>query len=168
MKKSVKGLVLAGLALGAALGMAGTLVAADNVRAVLWAIDGTALVVATTLLALEYFRKGKELVAAGFVVYGIGEAVMLGGTASSLAASVPAFAAGTALWAAGLLLTSAAKEFALWARAAGCVAGVLFAVVSLQISWGAGLTPIAKPLPYFAYPFLVATFVGWGWKVARE
>jgi hypothetical protein len=168
MKKTVKGLVLAGLALGAALGMAGTLVAADNVRAVLWAIDGTALVMATVLLALESFRDGKDLVAAGFLVYAMGEAVMLGGTAGSLTASVPAFAAGTALWAAGLAMTSVPKEFALWGRAAGCVAAVLFATVSLRIFWGDGLTPIARPLPYFAYPFLVLTFVGWGWRVAKR
>ena len=168
MRGSVKGLVIAGLALGAVLGMAGTFVTADNVRAVLWAIDGTALVVATVLLALAYFRKGNELVAAGFLVYAIGEAVMLGGTAGSLVASVPAFAAGTALWSAGLLLTCAAKEFALWARAAGCVAAVLFAIVSVRTFWGEGLTPIARPLPYFAYPFLVATFVGWGWRVAER
>lgn len=168
MKSSVKRLVLAGLALGAALGMAGTFVAADNVRALLWAIDGTALVVATVLLALEYFRKGNELVAAGFMVYAIGEAVMLGGTAGSLLASVPSFAAGTALWAAGLLLTSVPREFALWARAAGCVAAVLFACVPLRIFWGELLTPIARPLPYFAYPFLVLTFVGWGWRVVKE
>ena len=123
---------------------------------------------ATVLLALAYFREGKELVAAGFVVYAMGEAVMLGGTAGSLAASVPAFAAGTALWAAGLLLTSVPKEFAVWGRAAGCVAAVLFATVSLQIFWGEGLTPIARPLPYFAYPFLVLTFAGWAWGVVKQ
>ena len=111
--------------------------AADHVRAVLWAVDGTALVMATALMALGYFRKGKELVAAGFVVYAIGEAVMLGGTAGSLAASVPAFAAGTALWGRGCC-DQRAEEFAVWGRAAGCVAAVLFATVSLQIFWGEG------------------------------
>lgn len=168
MQTSVKGLVLAGLALGAALGMAGTFVASDNVRAVLWSIDGTALVVATTLLALHYFGKGSQLVAAGFLVYAIGEAVMLGGTAGSLAASVPSFAAGTALWAAGLLLTCVPREFAPWSRATGCIAALLFATVSLRIFSGDPLTPIARPLPYFAYPFLVLTFAGWAWRVAKN
>jgi hypothetical protein len=72
------------------------------------------------------------------------------------------------LWAAGLLLTSLPKEFAVWARGAGCVAAVLFASVSLRIFWGETVTPVAKPLPYFAYPFLVLAFVGWGWRVAKE
>jgi hypothetical protein len=168
MTSSVKGLVLAGLALGAVLGMAGTFVVADNVRAVLWAVDGTGLIAATVLMALWQFRLGNEVVAAGFVVYAIGEAVMLGGTAMSLEASVPTFAAGTALWAASLLMTSVPKGFTVWGRVAGCVAAVLFASVSARIFWGETVTPVDKPLPYFAYPFLVLTFVGWGWGVVRE
>jgi len=63
-------------------------------------------VVATALRALKFFRKGNDLAAAGFVVFAIGEGVMLVGTATTLAASVPSFAAGTALWSAALLLTS--------------------------------------------------------------
>ena len=168
MKTSVKAIVLAGLALGAALGMAGTFVTADNLRAVLWAVDGTALVAATALMALWQFGKGNEVVAAGFVVYAIGEAVMLGGTSMALEASVPAFAAGTALWSAGLLMTSLPRGFAVWGRATGCIAAVLFASVSLRIFWGETVTPIARPLPYFAYPFLVLTFAGWALGVVRE
>ncbi len=165
--KPQKALVVGGLGVGGTLGMAGTLVADERVRAVLWAIDGTTLVVAASLLALSYFRKGNDVVAAGFLVYALGEAVMLGGTAGDLIVSVPAFAAGTALWSAGLLLTCAPREFALWARAAGLVAATLFAAVSLAIFAGAGMTPLTKPLPYFAYPFLVLTFVGWGMKAAK-
>jgi hypothetical protein len=86
----------------------------------------------------------------------------------SLEASVPTFAAGTALWAAGLLMTSVPKGFPVWARATGCVAALLFATVALEIFWGQTVTPVAKPLPGFAYPFLVLTFVGWGWGVVKE
>src|SRR5437879_4376031 len=103
-----------GLALGAVFGMVGTIVTSQNVRAVAWAIDSTGLVVATSLLTLKFFRKGNDLVAAGFLVFAIGEGVMLSGTAASLAESVPAFAAGTALWSAALLLTSIPSEFAIW------------------------------------------------------
>ena len=168
MTNKGKVVALVGLVLGATLGMAGTLVAAQSVRAVLWAIDGTGLIVATSLLALMQLRKGNDLVAAGFVVYAIGEAVMLGGTALSLEASVPTFAAGTGLWAAALLMTSVPKGFAIWGRAAGCVAAVLFASVSLRIFWGQMITPIDRPLPYFAYPFLVLTFVGWIVGLAKD
>lgn len=32
---------------------------------------------------------------------------------------------------------------------------------------GAALTPLSRPLPFFAYPFLVATLVGWAWEPYR-
>jgi hypothetical protein len=160
--------VLAGLTLGAVLGMAGTMVHQQNVRAVLWAIDGTGLIVATALLALTHFRRGNDLIAGGFLVYAIGEAVMLGGTAMSLDGSVPTFAAGTALWSAALLMTSLPREFAIWSRAAGVIAAILFGIVSLRIFWGEMVTPMSSPLPFFAYPFLVLTFVGWAWSLRRR
>jgi hypothetical protein len=30
------------------------------------------------------------------------------------------------------------------------------------------LTPIARPLPFFAYPFLVLTFLGWIVAIVRQ
>lgn len=167
MQKPLRVVVLAGLILGAVLGMAGTLVSSDVLRAELWAIDGTALVVSTVVLALYFFRQGCDGVAAGFMVYAIGEAVMLGGTAGTLTASVPAFAAGTALWAAGLALTSWPPVMPIWSRATGAVAAILFGFTSLRIFGGTLLTPLSKPFPYFAYPFLVLTFAGWFWKTVK-
>ena len=161
MTRNLRILAVAGLITGAVLGMAGSMVVQSNVRAVCWAIDSTGLIVATSILALAYGRAGRLEIAAGFLVYAIGEAVMLGGTAMSLEASVPAFAAGTALWSASLAITSVPRVFALWTRLAGLVASVLFGVVSLRIFWGAAVTPISRPLPFFAYPFLVLTFIGW-------
>jgi hypothetical protein len=167
MKSQVKFIVVAGLVLGGALGMAGTFVSDDHLRALLWAIDSTGLIAATALLAIRFLRAGEECAAAGFLVYAIGEAVMLGGTAGSLEASVPSFAGGTVLWAAALVLTSIPKVFAIWARIAALIAAALFALVSLRIFAGAEITPLTKPLPYFAYPFLVLTFVGWIWNVVK-
>ena len=167
MRKPLRLVVLTGLVLGASLGMAGTLVSSAVLRAELWAIDGTALVVSTVVLALFFFRQGCDGVAAGFLVYAIGEAVMLGGTANPLAASVPAFAAGAALWAAGLALASWPPVMPLWSRVTGAFASILFGLTSLRIFAGALLTPLSKPFPYFAYPFLVLTFAGWFWKTFK-
>jgi hypothetical protein len=168
MKNPLKIVAVIGIVLGGVLGMLGTMVTAQNVRAISWAIDGTALVVATSILALLYFRKGNECAAAGFLVYAMGEAVMLAGTAGSLEASVPSFAAGTALWSAGLLLTSAPSVFVIWTRFAALIAAILFAITSAQIFWGEPITPIAKPLPYYAYPFLVLTFIGWIYTLLKK
>lgn len=157
-----------GLVAGAVLGMLGTFVSSANVRAEAWTIDGVGLIVATTLLALRSSRQGNDVVAAGFLVYALGESVMSIGNASGLQASIPSFQAGTALWAGGLLLTAAPKVFALGTRLAGAIAAILFAIVSVRIAWGEQITPLAKPLPYFAYPFLVLTFAGWIWHVAKR
>ncbi len=159
MTRNLRILAVVGLVAGAVLGLAGSVVAAANVRAVCWAIDGTGLIVATAILALAHARTGRLEIAGGFLVYAIGEAVMLTGTAMSLDASVPAFAAGAALWSAGLALISVPRVFALWARLAGLVASVLFGVIALRIFWGAVITPISRPLPFYAYPFLVLTFI---------
>ena len=161
MTTNLRILVVAGLVAGGVLGMAGSIVSASDVRAVCWAIDGVGVIIATTILALTFGRAGRLEIAAGFLIYAIGESVMLGGTAMSLEASVPAFAAGTALWSAGLTLTSVPRVFSLWTRLVGLASAVLFGIVSLSIFRGVPLTPVARPLPFFAYPFLVLTFIGW-------
>jgi hypothetical protein len=53
-------------------------------------------------------------------------------------------------------------------RVLGGVAAVLFAVTSARLFGGAPVGPLASPLPFFAYPFLVATLLGWGWIAARK
>jgi hypothetical protein len=156
-----------GLLVGAVFGLAGTLVASPTLQGSLWAIDSVALVVATTLLTLRYFRAGVDVVAAGFLVFAIGEGVLLSGTAAGPTASVPAFAAGTALWAAALALISAPRQLPGWLRVLGGAAACLFAITAGRIYAGAVLLPTSSPLPFFAYPFLGATLLGWAWMLSR-
>jgi len=157
-----------GLLVGAVFGLAGTLVASPELQASLWAIDSVALVIATSLLTLKYLRAGSDLVAAGFLVFTIGEGVLLSGTAAGARASVPAFAAGTALWAAALALINAPRLLPGWLRLLGGAAAGLFAITAGRIYAGEVLLPTASPLPFFAYPFLVVTLVGWAWMLLRE
>lgn len=168
MKSSLNKLAVIGLAMGSIFGMAGALVVQDAVRNTLWAIDALGLIMATSLLALKFFRRGNEEVAAGFLIFAIGEAVMLGGTAASLRQSIPAFAAGTGLWAMALLLISVPPVFSLAVRLVGLIASVLFFIVSFSIFSGHPLSPLSQPLPFFAYPVLVLTFIGWIWTLLRE
>ena len=156
-----------GLALGGVFGLVGTLLTQRNLQSVSWGIDGVGLVMAAALLTLKYFRKGSDVVAAGFLVFAIGESVMLAGTAGTLAASVPSFAAGAALWSCALLLTSAPREFAGWIRLVGIIASILFAITAARIFWGEQVSPTSSPLPFFAYPFLVITFAGWIWTLLK-
>ena len=50
-------------------------------------------------------------------------------------------------------------------RIVGCV---LFAVVAVQLFMGRALTPLSQPLPFFAYPFLAITLLGWAWVHYRN
>jgi hypothetical protein len=158
-------LAIIGLLLGAVFGLAGSLVPEAAMRALFWGIDGAGLVMAASLLAVRYFRLGKDIVAAGFLVFAIGEGIVLSSAAAPLDGSGPVFAAGTALWATALFLTSGPREFAPAFRVLGAVAGTLFAVTALMILSGAGLTPLTQPLPFFAYPVFVLTLLGWVWTL---
>jgi hypothetical protein len=107
MDRSINVIAAVGLMLGGALGMAGAIVTQQNVQAILWAIDGSGLVMAAVMLATKYFRAGHDVVVGGFRVFAIGGGVILSSApAAGLAGSIPAFAAGTALWATALLLIS--------------------------------------------------------------
>src|SRR3989441_7347416 len=143
------------LAIGAVFGLSGTMVSHARLRQAFWAIDGVGLVVASALLTMKYLRSGNDCVAAGFLVFAIGESLLVSGTAAGLAGSVPSFAGGVALWAAALLLTSIPKTFAPWVRLVGVFAAILFVVVAGRIFWDGQLLPTSTPLPFFAYPFLV-------------
>jgi hypothetical protein len=84
-----------------------------------------------------------------------------------LGASVPAFGAGTATWAAALALISLPRYFPPLVRGLGLLAALLFAATAVQIFAGVPLLPTTQPLPFFAYPVFVATFVGWIWTFLR-
>src|SRR5688572_29095844 len=105
-----------GLVIGAVLGMAGTFVPSASLRGLLWGLDGIALVIATALLTIHHFRRGNDLVAAGFLVFVVGEALILAGAAMDLEASAPLFGAGVGLWAASLTLVSAPNVMPSWLR----------------------------------------------------
>ena len=167
MRSNLDTVAAIGLAVGGALGMAGTFVASDALRETLWAIDGVALVVATALLTMKYQRLGNDCVAAGFLTFLAGESLLLAGNAAGLQASVPSYAGGISLWAAGLVMVSAPNTFAIWMRLTAIVAAVLFVASVGMILWGRPLLPTSSPLPAAGYPFLVLTFIGWIWTLLR-
>lgn len=158
----------AGLVVGAVLGMAGTFAPSAALRGLAWGLDGTALVLAAALLTMHHFRRGNDLVATGFLVFVVGQTLVLSGAAMDLVASVPSFAAGVGLWATALALISAPRIMPGWVRGVGFIAALLFALVALQVFSGRELTPLSQPLPFFAYPFLVATLFGWAWVHYRN
>lgn len=156
-----------GLVIGGGFGIAGTFVGKAAVQQELWAMDAVGLIVATALMAMKYFRKGDDCVAAGFLVFIAGESLVVSNTAAGLSASVPSFGAGIALWSASLLMTSLPKTFPGWSRLAGIVAAILFAISAARIFWGEQLLPTSAPFPSLGYPFLVLALIGWSLKLLR-
>lgn len=161
-------LVPISLVIGGVLGMAGTFVGSTTLRGVLWGLDGIALIVATALLTVQHVRRQNTLVAAGFLVFVAAETLILATAAMDLAVVSPVFGAGTGLWAASLVLVSTPRVMPSWLRAVAVVAALLFAVVAVQAFSGLAITPLSRPLPFFAYPFLVITLFGWAWVHYRD
>src|SRR5262249_48321758 len=81
----------AGCAIGAVFGVAGTMVSGAPLRQTFWAIDGVAIIVASALVTVTFLRRGDDVVAAGFLVFAIGESLLVSGTAAGLEGSVPSF-----------------------------------------------------------------------------
>ncbi len=155
-------LASASLVVGAVLGLVGSFSPA-SVRGVLWGLDGTALVLGSALLAVHHIKLGNEQLAAGFLVFLAGQTLVVSCAAIELAASSATFAAGAALWATGLAVVSAVPKRQILFRATGAIASILLALTALQIFGGTALTPLSKPLPFAAFPFLVITLFGWAW-----
>ena len=156
-----------GLFVGGIFGMIGSIVSSPSLRGLAWGLDGVGLILAGGLLTLYYFRKGHDALAAGFLVFAIGEALILSSNAADLNENVSSFSAGTSLWAASLALISFQNVFPLVVRLTGFIAAVLFSVVSAQIFRGGLINALTEPLPFYAYPFFAATIFGWGWMLLR-
>jgi hypothetical protein len=150
-----------GLTVGGILGLAGSFVPQAHLRQVFWMIDGVGIIVAAALLAMRFFRKGNDILAASFLVFLAAESLVLSNTAAGLEASRASFASGVALWAASLVMTSLTDVFPTWSRVTGLVAAGLFTVTAVRIALGAPILPTSAPLPSAGYPFLVLTFIGW-------
>jgi hypothetical protein len=52
-------------------------------------------------------------------------------------------------------------------RLLGLGTSILFAATAGQIFAGVQIPPTSSPLPFYAYPFFVATFVGWMWTLLK-
>ena len=166
--KQTKAIAAVGLFTGGILGMVGSLVPSPSFRGLAWGLDGIALILACTLLTVYYVRKGYDTLAAGFLIFAIGEGLILSCNAQDLNADVSTFGAGTGLWTAALALISLQKVFPFVIRLTGFIAAALFAVTSVQIFAGSSLNALTEPLPFYAYPFFAATLSGWGWMLLKK
>lgn len=167
-EKVLKTIASAGLITGAVFGLVGAFVPSTSIRGLAWGLDGVGLVLASALLTVYYFRKSQDIVAAGFLILGIGEGLILSGSAGDPNLNIPSFGAGTGLWATSLALISFQKVFPILVRCLGLIAAILFSMVSVHIFMGHSISALTRPLPFYAYPFFVATILGWTLTVLKS
>jgi hypothetical protein len=165
--KTLRHLAALGLALGGIFGLAGTFAPSPGLRGLAWGVDGLGLVMASALLTVGYFRDGHDIVAAGFLVFAVGQGLIVSGAAMTLPDSVPSFGAGAGLWAVALTLISVPKVFPIVGRVLGLATSLLFALTAFRIFSGATLLPTSSPLPFYVYPVFVATLVSWIWTLLK-
>lgn len=154
--------------MGCILGVAGSVVHSDTFRNLAWAAGSAGIIVAAGLLAIYHFRKGYDVMAAGFFILALGEAVVFSSCATSPGDNIPSFGAGSFLWALSIAILSVQKFFPLFVRVTGIIASILFASVSVSIFIGQQVNALSKPFPYLAYPFYAVTLVGWVWTLLRK
>jgi hypothetical protein len=167
-EKSTKIIASSGLFIGGILGMAGSFAPSDSLRSLAWGVDAIGLIVAGALLVVYYFRKNEDATAAGFLIFIVGEAIILSSSGINLDANISSFGAGAALWATSLSIDQFTESIPIFVRSTGLIAAALFAVVSVRIFIGHPLNPLTQPLPFFAYPFFAATIFGWAWTLLRK
>ena len=168
VEKQIRLLASVGLVIGNIFGLIGSFVESVSVRGIAWGIDGIALILATALLTIYFFRKGQDVAAAGFLIFAIGQCLVVSCSASDLNKDISSFAAGVGLWATSLFVISSQKIFPVLVRVFGIIAAVLFAIVSVQIFSGELINPLTKPLPFYAYPLFVITIFGWVWTLLKN
>jgi len=166
--KQTKIIAAIGLFIGGLFGLVGSFAPTASLRGLFWGIDGVGLILASALLTIYYFRKGLDTTAAGFLIFAIGESLILSSSGIDLEMGMTSFGAGTSLWASSLLVISFQKTYPLLIRITGFLAAVLFAVVAVQIFTGQPVNALTKPLPFNAYPVFVITIFGWAWTLLRK
>jgi len=157
-----------GLLIGAAFGMFGSFVSSASLRGLAWGIDGIGLILASGLLTIYYFRKGLDMTAGGFLIFAIGQSLVLSSSGMNVDEYDYSFGAGTGLWATSLIVIGFQKTYRAIVRIAGLIAAVLFAIVSVQILATQPVNALTRPLPFYAYPIFVVAILGWAWTLIRH
>src|SRR3954454_2577774 len=97
-ERSTKITASIGWFIGGIFGMIGSFVPSASLRGFCWGLDGVSLIISSAFLTIYYFRKGYDILAAGFLIFAIGEGFILSCSAINLDENLSSFGAGTGLW----------------------------------------------------------------------
>ena len=159
---------VSGLAIGAVFGVLGSVFASHPLlQTGLYEISSVALVAAMVFLAIKFLRDDSDYLAAGFLVFAIGEAIMTVGMPLGQVGGQPSFGAGMAMYVPGLLFISIPKKFPLLVRLTGIAAAIPFGIAATKIFLGEQVLS-TEPLPGAGYGLLTVTIIGWIWVLLRH
>ncbi|MEZ4897198.1 MAG: hypothetical protein R2806_10200 [Saprospiraceae bacterium] len=159
---------VSGLAFGAVFGVLGSVFASHPLlQTGLYEISSVALVTAMVFLAIKFLRDDSDYLAAGFLVFAIGEAIMTVGMPLGQVGGQPSFGAGMAMYVPGLLFISIPKKFPLLVRLTGIAAAIPFGIAATKIFLGEQVLS-TEPLPGAGYGLLTVTIIGWIWVLLRH
>ncbi len=167
MKQKLNKLATLGLAIGAIFGISGSIFTNPVLQIISYQISSIGLIVACALLAVKYFRKNKDFIAVGFLLFAIGESVMSSGAAAGIIEGQAAFGAGTALYVPALLLVSIPIGFPIWTRITGTLTTIPFIMVTAIIFSG-GQVLSTSVIASLGYGMLVITIIGWILTLTRK
>ena len=167
MKNQINVLASVGLAIGAIFGLSGMFFTAPTTQLCLFVISGMGLTMGLVLLAMKSLREKNDIVAAGFLLFAIGEAISTGGAAADEKTGEATFAACMLFYVVGFLLILIPARFPVWVRITGLAAAVPFLIAASRSFLGYGLSS-ADTLPGIGYGLLVLTIIGWIATLLRE
>lgn len=159
--------VTGGVAAGVVLGLAGNAFELGTAaRDFAHALSSMGLVVAAAVLAVRMARTGHVPAAAGFAIFAIAETMLWSTGGSSAGGAEATFAMAVLFSAPALALMATAPALPTWSRAAGALAGALFALHGLRHLGGASVTSV-DAIVGVAYMLLALASLGWAWSVLR-
>lgn len=158
--------IVAGLAVGVVLGLAGNAFEAGTTRDLVHAVSSLGLVVGAAVLAVRMGMRGAALAAAGFALFAVSELAIWTTGGPSQTGAEPTFAMAVLFSAPGLALAATAPELPSWCRVAAVLAAVAFAVHGLRYLAGAAVSS-EDALVGVAYMLLAVASAGWMWAVLR-
>lgn len=167
MNRNINVIASIGLATGALFGMSGIAFSNPTIQIILFVISGWGFTTGLALLAIKFLREKSDLIACGFFLFAIGEAVSTLTAAADEKTSASAFAGCMLFYTVGFLLILFNKKFALWTRITGLTSALLFFIAASRFYLGYGISS-NDTLPGIAYGLLTVTLIGFILYLVKE
>ena len=167
MKKRTNHLASIGLAIGAVFGLSGLFFTEPVTQTCLFVISGVGLSAGLALLSVKFLRENDDCLAAGFMLFSIGEAILTCNTPAEESTADASFACGMLFYVVAFILISLSKRFPLWLRLTGLAAAIPFSIAAARFLLGYGIDS-SDTFPGMGYGLLTLCIVGWIITLLRE